>query len=145
MIGGLRVNYCREKIEYKELKMAFENNREPRRIRPATARLVSRLLAPLLDSGVVTVDELKAVRLALGALAKGDPASTVAPRLIRSQEAAEMLGISFSQFRALEREGRLPFRRRMVGDKTVRYLNTDVIAFMIGGTLPDDGAAESVD
>ena len=112
------------------------------RIRPATARLVYRLLVPLLDSGLVTVSELKAIRISLSALSKTDNLSSlVAPRLIRPQEAAEMLGISYSQFRTLEREGVFPFKRRVIGGKTVRYLNVEVLDYMMVKSLIEGGTA----
>ena len=119
-----------------------DNNRRP--IRPATARLTARLLAPLLDSGLVTADELAAIRNALTALTKADPTPPVAPKLIRPQEAAELLSVSYSQFRALEKEGAFPFKRRMVGNKTVRYLNVEVISYMIDGALPEGPADPAI-
>ena len=105
-------------------------------LRPQTAHLTCRLLAQLLDSGLVTVGELAIIRKNLLALAKtGEMAPAVAPKLVTPQEAAEMLSISYSQFRALEKEGTFPFRRRMIGGKTVRYLNTDIIDYMQIGSV----------
>ncbi len=99
-------------------------------IRPATARLVARMLAPLMDSGTVTTSEFDAIARSLKELSHANALS--APlKLITGQEAAEMLGISFSQFRALEKEGAFPFSRKMVGSKTVRYRNLDIIRYMI--------------
>ena len=40
------------------------------------------------------------------------------------------LGVSHSQFRALEHEGAFPFKRRTVGGRTVRFKNTEIIAYM---------------
>ena len=111
------------------------------RIRPQTTKLVCRLIAPLLDSGVVTADELSIIRGNLNALAKtGELVPAIAPKLLTGQEAAEMLSISYSQFRALEREGAFPFRRRMIGGKTVRYLNTDILDYMLVGSLQGEAA-----
>ena len=100
------------------------------RIRPVTARLVTRLLAPLLDSGTVTPGEFDQISAAMKSLshAKMPPAPL---KLITGQEAAELLGISFSQFRALEKEGVFPFSRKMIGNKTVRYRNLDIIRYMM--------------
>lgn len=97
--------------------------------RPATAKLVARLLAPLTDSGLVTVAEYDQLVEAVRALAK-QGAATPPPCLVDGKAAAEMLGISYSQFRSLEAEGAFPFKRRMVGAKTVRYLNTDLLAYI---------------
>ncbi len=97
--------------------------------RPATAKLVARLVAPLTDSGLVTVAEYDQLVAAMRILAKqGVP--TPPPRLVDGKAAADMLGISYSQFRALEAEGAFPFHRRLVGSKTVRYLNTDLLSYL---------------
>ena len=99
-------------------------------VRPATVRLVTKLIAPLLDSGLVTNTEYSAIYQNLTYLAKkGEQMPPVQPRLITGQEAASILGISFSQFRTLEREGVFPFTRRIVGGRNVRYRNTDVYAY----------------
>lgn len=100
-------------------------------LRQQTARLTCRLLAPLLDSGLVTAEEYSLIKRNLDALAKtGEPAPEIPARLITPQEAAEMLAISYSQFRALEKEGAFPFKRRSVGEKTVRYYLPDVVKYM---------------
>ena len=98
-------------------------------IRPATARLVTRILAPLLDSGTVSTGELDQISAAMKSLSHANAPPTPL-KLITGQEAAELLGISFSQFRALEKEGAFPFSRKMVGNKTVRYRNLDIIRYM---------------
>jgi len=52
---------------------------------------------------------------------------------VDGKTAATMLGISYSQFRALEAEGAfLPtIRRRTIGSpKTVRYLNLEILRYM---------------
>ena len=98
--------------------------------RPATARLVMRLLAPLLDSGTITVNEYDQISAAMKALSNAKTPPTPL-KLITGQEAAEQLGISFSQFRALEKEGAFPFARKMVGNKTVRYRNLDIIRYIM--------------
>ena len=106
--------------------------------RPATMSLIARIVAPLTDSGLVTVSEYKMLVEALRSLTKREEVSPIQPRLIDGKTAAEMLGISFSQFRTLEKEGKLAFQRKMVGDKTVRFLNTDVLAFMEAATDATD-------
>ena len=100
--------------------------------RPATARLVMRLLAPLLDSGTITASEYDQIAATVKTLSKGTASELMPVKLISAQEAAELLGISFSQFRALEKEGAFPFSRKMVGNKTVRYRNLDIIRYMMG-------------
>jgi len=121
-------------------------------VRPATVRLVTRLIAPLLDSGLVTNTEYDAIYQNLAYLAKkGEQMPTIPPRLITGPEAAEILGISFSQFRTLEREGAFPFKRRIIGGRNVRYRNADIFAYMdlesVFGTpsLPPAGAGAPAD
>lgn len=114
------------------------------RLRLQTVQLACSLLAQLLDSGLVMAGELTIIRKNLTALAKtGELAPVIAPKLITPQEAAEMLSISYSQFRALEKEGAFPFRRRMIGGKTVRYLNTEILDYMQVGSITKDSEAEN--
>ena len=101
------------------------------KLRPQTARLVCRLASVLLDSGTITVEEYNIISRNLHALAKtGELAPAITPRLLTPQEAAEILAISYSQFRSLEKEGAFPFRRKLVGNKTVRYRNTDIYDYI---------------
>ncbi len=101
------------------------------KLRPATVSLLAKLVLPLTDSGLVTTAEYELVFSHLRYLAKhGTPQPAITPKLVTPQEAAEILAISYSQFRALEKENVFPFRRRRVGDKTVRYLNTDIIHYI---------------
>ena len=113
----------------------FESNG---RLRLQTAHLACRLLTPLLDSGLVTGEELTIIRKNLTALAKtGELAPAIPPKLVTGQEAAKMLDISYSQFRSLEKEGKFPFRRRSIGGKTVRFLNTEILDYMLVGSLEE--------
>ena len=115
------------------------------KLRLQTAQLTCRLLAQLLTSGLVTTGELSIIRKHLTALAKtGELAPAVKPKLLTGPEAAEMLAISYSQFRTLEREGAFPFRRRLIGGKTVRFLNTDIVDYMLTGSL-ESGATKEID
>ena len=131
-----------KKLAFVIIIMAMAKAPVPSEFRPATARLVARLVAPLTDSGLVTLSEFDQIVSALRGLAKRGKSSSIPPRLVDGKKAAEMLGISYSQFRTLEAEGEFPFKRRLVGSKTVRYLNTDLLAYM--GALPavSDEAAE---
>ena len=102
-------------------------NLNQRRLRPQTARLVCRLASVLLDSGTITVEEYNVISKNLHALAKtGELAPAIAPKLLTPQEVSELLSISYSQLRSLEKEGAFPFSRKLVGNKTVRYRNTDI-------------------
>ena len=77
---------------------------------------------------------------------KGDVKDPDVPlRLVDGREAAEILGISYSQFRALEAEGVFPFRRKMLGKKTVRYRLTDINNFILSGDATEKGTEEAND
>lgn len=105
------------------------------RLRPATARLTCRLLASLVDTGLVTSGELLIIRKNLNSIAKtGELAPVIAPRLLTGSGAAEMLNVSYSQSRQLEKEGAFPFKRKMIGGKTVRFLNTEILDYMLIGS-----------
>ncbi len=100
-------------------------------LRPCTVALVKRLLVPLMTYGVVTNKELQLITENLAHLAKhGTPQPAIPPKLITGQEAADLMSISYSQFREMERNHEFPFKRRSVGKRTVRFLNTDVIKFI---------------
>ena len=96
-----------------------------------TVRIVARILSPLMDCGAISNREYDVIVTNLSYIAKhGKPIPAIIPKLITAQEAAEMLSICYSQFRALEKEGAFPFKRRNVGNKTVRYKNTDILEYM---------------
>ena len=106
-------------------------NKANNRIRPMTARLVSRLASVLLDSGSLTQCEYDVIKRNLNSLAKtGELALPIESKMLTPQEVAELLAISYSQFRALEKENVFSFKRVMIGSKTVRYRNTDVIRYI---------------
>lgn len=114
-------------------------------LRMATVRWIGRLLAVSLDVGALTVGEYNIVMKALKDIAKkGETKEPDVPlRLIDGREAADLLNLSYSQFRALEAEGIFPFRRKMLGKKTVRYRITDINNFILSDDAtekgPDDG------
>ena len=100
-------------------------------LRPCTVALVKRLLVPLMVYGVVTNRELQLITESLTHLAKhGTPQPAIQPKLITGQEAADLMSISYSQFREMERNHEFPFKRRSVGKRTVRFLNLDIMKFI---------------
>ena len=113
-------------------------------LRPCTVSLVKRLLVPLMTYGVVTNKELQLITENLAHLAKhGTPQPAIPPKLITGQEAADLMSISFSQFREMERNHEFPFKRRSIGKRTVRFLNTDVITFIeYTSIVPPDSSKE---
>lgn len=99
-----------------------------------SVQIVSGILTPLLSNGVIPANDVSMIRRNLKYLAThGELAPAITPKLLTPQEVAEMLAISYSQMRALEKENFFPFKRRMLGNKTVRYLNTEVIQFIETG------------
>ena len=100
-------------------------------LRPCTVSLVKRLLVPLMTYGVVTNKELQLITENLAHLAKhGVPQPTIQPKFITGQEAAVLMSISYSQFREMERKHEFPFKRRSVGKRTVRFLNSEIMKFI---------------
>ena len=106
----------------------------------ATVRWIGRLLAVSLDVGALTVGEYNIVMKTLrDAAKKGETKEPEVPlRLVDGREAAEILGISYSQFRALESEGILRIPRKMLGKKTVRYRITDINSYILSDDTTDN-------
>ena len=104
-------------------------------VKPRTVKLIARFIRPLCEEGLLSVPEMNEILGNLKCLAaKGEMLPAVQPKLIDQTEAAEMLGISLANYKKMERDGKLPIPRKMVGS-AVRYRNTDVIKYM----LADDG------
>ena len=100
-------------------------------IRPQTVKLIARLLNPLTESNLIMVPEYREIIAQLQHLVThGEPLPVVVPKMINQSEAADMLGISLSNFKKQEAEGAFPFKRRMVGS-AVRYRNTDIVKFIL--------------
>ena len=112
-------------------------------LRMSTVRWLGRHLAIDMDVGGLTVSEYNLIMKTLRAVAKkGEPKVPEIPlRLVTAKEAADILGISYSQFRALESEGVLRIPRKMLGKKTVRYRITDINNFI----LSDDATGKGND
>ena len=102
-------------------------------LRMSVVRWLGRHLAIDVDLGALTASEYNLIMKTLRSVAKNGEvkAPDVPPRLIDGKEAAEILGISYSQFRALEADGVLRIPRKMLGKKTVRYRITDINSFIL--------------
>lgn len=100
-------------------------------LRPRTVKLLSRILKPFEDEGVILTSETQMILKNLQHLSeKGSLAPTIIPKLVDQREAAEMLGIGYSNFKKLEKDGVFSFKRRMVGS-SIRYRNIDIIDFIM--------------
>ena len=98
-------------------------------IRNQTVNLISKILHPLTESNLIPFPEYREIIAQLRSLAnKGDPLPIVVPKLLRMEEAAEMLGISLANFK--KQEQYFPFKRKYVGHG-IRYRNTDIIRFIL--------------
>ena len=113
----------------------------------SVVRWLGRHLAIDLDMGALTANEYNLIMKALRDVAKKcETKEPEAPlRLVDGREAADILGISYSQFRALESEGVFPFRRKMLGKKTVRYRITDINNFILSDDTTKKGADDGTD
>jgi len=101
--------------------------------RESTVKLLRRVISPWMEEGIVSRDEFNAIFTYCSALAKsGAGPPEVKPKFIRGPEAAELLAISYAEFRKLEAEGVFPFKRRVFG-KNVRYYFPDIVEFMQAG------------
>ena len=100
---------------------------------------MAKLLKPWVDEGVVSVSERREIISNLRFLAQcGTMIPAMQMKLLNQEEAAAMLGISKSNYKKLEADGKLQIKRKMVGT-SVRYRNTDVLEFMM---LSDDEETE---
>ena len=99
---------------------------------------MAKLLKPWVDEGVVSVAESREIISNLRFLAqRGTLLPAMQTKLLNQEEAAAMLGISKSNYKKLEADGKLPIKRKMVGT-SVRYRNTDVLEFIM---MPADEEA----
>lgn len=96
-----------------------------------TVRIVKRIMRPIAEEGLIPLPEFNEMISQLTSLAEhGTVKPSIVPRLVDQREAAEMLGVSYSNFKKLEAENAFPFKRKMVGS-SVRYRNTDIVAFIL--------------
>ncbi len=95
-----------------------------------TVRYFKRIMRPIAEDGIIPLAEYNEAISQLTSIAEhGTRKPAVVPKLIDQKTAADMLGIGLSNFKKLEAEGAFSFTRKMVGS-SVRYRNTDVIAFI---------------
>jgi predicted DNA-binding transcriptional regulator AlpA len=108
-------------------------------IRPCSVKTIAKIIKPFVEENIIMVSEEQEILRNLRYLAtKGSLAPAIEPRLIDQKEAAEMLGVGHSNFKKLEREGILPFRRKLIGS-AARYRNTDVLAYI----MAEDGESSA--
>ena len=100
-----------------------------------TVKIIKKMIKIFVEQGAVPVSEEQEILRNLRHLAtKGSLAPAITPKLIDQKEAAEMLGLSHSNFKKLEKENAFSFKRKMVGS-AVRYRNIDVINYIMAGDV----------
>ena len=101
-----------------------------RELSMSSVLLVERVLKPWRDENEIAPCEYQCIVTNLKHLAEtGELKPFIMPKLIDMEEAASMLGIGLSLFKKCEREGRFPFKRKMIGT-SVKYRNTDIIDYI---------------
>ena len=107
------------------------------RITQLTANLIAGHLRLWRQHGLISSDEMESLIANIRQLQKnGTMLQEIPPRLISMEEAAELLGISLGMFKKSEKNGEFPFHRRQIGT-SVRFLNLDVIRFMLNDTVSE--------
>jgi len=116
-------------------------------LRMSVVRWLGRHLAIDMDMGALTANEYNLIMKTLRTVAKkGETKEPEMPmRLVDGRDAADILGISYSQFRALEADGGFPFRRKMLGKKTVRYRITDINNYILSDDATEKGTDDGTD
>ncbi len=101
-----------------------------RELSMSSVLLVEKVLKPWMDQNVIAPCEYKCIVSNLKHLAERDELKPfIMPKLIDMKEVASMLGIGLSLFKKCEREGRFPFKRKMIGT-SAKYRNTDIIDYI---------------
>ena len=100
-------------------------------VRPKTINLLARIMKPFVEEGIIAQPEANQIIATLKANLKGENWNEIAPKFLTQQEVAEMLGIAFSNFRKLEAQGVFPFHRRQIGNGSIRYLNREIIQYLL--------------
>ena len=109
-----------------------------RELSMSSVLLVEKVLRPWMEQNVIAPCEFKCIVSNLKHLAeKHELKPFIMPKLIDMEQAAAMLGIGLSLFKKCEREGRFPFRRKMIGT-SVKYRNTDIIDYINSNDNPDE-------
>ena len=100
-------------------------------IRKPSTRLLVDISRSLLNHGVLLIEEYAEIRDAIVSLSTSiTKTPSVEDHFLSGPEVAEKLGISFSQFKQLFADGELPFKRHRVGNKSTRYLFSEVLHYM---------------
>ena len=98
--------------------------------------LILRVARVFVEEGNLTQSDYNTIAEQLRHLAKtGAPKPAITPRLLSSNEVAELLGLGLSNFKKIENT--LPFKRRMIGG-SIKFSNIDVYNYIIGTSRAAD-------
>ena len=98
---------------------------------PRTVKLLQRLMQPWIEIGYISNLEANHIVSNLNNLIKhNELIPAIAPRLLSQPEVADMLGLSLSNFKTLEKNNAFPFKRKTIGG-SVRYSNLSVIEYIM--------------
>ena len=99
-----------------------------------TVRYFKRIMRPLAEDGIIPLPEYNEAISQLTSLAEhGCRKPVILPKLVDQRQAAELLGIGYSNFKKIEANGAFPFKRKMVGH-AIRYRNTDIYDYINSDT-----------
>lgn len=102
-----------------------------------TVKLISQILKPWIDTGNILNCEMQIIRATLTAASKNKPAPAITPRLLKREAASELLSISVANWKRIESAGGFPFKKRIVGNGAVRYLNTEIYSYMLSEEIEE--------
>lgn len=97
-----------------------------------TVAVVVALLKTLVKYNVIAPCELRCIEKALTKIAEeGEEPKVEKPRFLERKDVSEMLKLKEKEFARLEREGKFPFKPKYISERTIRYLESEVIDYML--------------
>jgi len=98
---------------------------------PRTVKLLQRLMQPWIEIGYISNLEANHITSNLKHLIRhNELIPSIKPRLLTQPEVADLLGLSLSNFKTLEKNNAFPFKRKTIGG-SVRYNNVSVIEYIM--------------
>ena len=96
----------------------------------STVKLIKRFLLILVDTHIIGNGECNEIITQLRYISeKSEYKPDIKPKLLTQTEVSEILGLSLSNFKKLEKQGAFPFKRKLVGS-SVRYRNISVFEYI---------------
>lgn len=96
-----------------------------------TVAVVVALLKTLVKYNVIAPCELRCIEKALNKIAEeGEEPKVEKPSLLSREDICEMFNIEVELFKRLEREGKFPFKPIYISQRTIRYLESEVMDYI---------------